>query len=87
MSRFETAISYAGGKAVLVDGASSAGMDPKTFRVPVNILVDPSSSAVDLKTQSTQSELWSHCVQEAKTAGLHTVADMQIGKALIFEHF
>ena len=46
------------------------------FRLPVNILVEP--SAVEAKSQAAFTDLWKSCVQEAKAAGLYTVSDMQV---------
>ena len=49
---------------------------PDMFRLPVNILVEP--SAVEAKSQAAFTDLWKSCVQEAKAAGLYTVSDMQV---------
>lgn len=72
MSKFQVAVAYAGGKAVVLDEARP---NHEHFRDPAYILVKPNPPQ--------GSTLWKLCEEEAHRAGLSPVPDSQIGLAIL----
>ena len=72
MSKFEVAIRYAGGRAVVLD---SEQPNPKIFQAPTNMLVQADTEEL--------SRLWSECLQNAELNGLKPIPEIQIGLAII----
>jgi hypothetical protein len=73
MSKFNVAIEYAGGRAVVLDNEN-----PKAdiFQIPVNMMVQPESN-------ENLSDLWICCLQRAECKGFKPVPEIQIGLAII----
>ena len=72
MVKFNTAIEYAGGKAVVLDLERP---NPEIFKNPVNMLVQTESDEV--------SSLWIQCINQAEIKGLRPIPEIQIGLAII----
>ena len=72
MVKFNTAIEYSGGKAVVLDLEKP---NPEIFKNPVNMLVQTESDDV--------SSLWMQCIEQAEIKGLRPIPEIQIGLAII----
>ena len=72
MVKFNTAIEYSGGKAVVLDLEKP---NPEIFKNPVNMLVQTESDEV--------SSLWMQCIKQAEIKGLRPIPEIQIGLAII----
>ena len=72
MVKFNTAIEYSGGKAVVLDLEKP---NPEIFKNPVNMLVQTESDEV--------SSLWMQCIKQAEIKGLRTITEIQIGLEII----
>ena len=72
MVKFNTAIEYSGGKAVVLDLEKP---NPEIFKNPVNMLVQTESDEV--------SSLWMQCINQAEIKGLRPIPEIQIGLAII----
>ena len=73
MSKFNVAIEYAGGKAVVMD---IEALDPNMFINPVNMLVQPENT-------EHLSELWIRCLERAESKGLKPIPEIQIGLSIL----
>ena len=73
LAKFHVAISYAGGKAIVLDNENP---DPSIFEEPANMLVQPENTG-------NLSKLWLECLQMAESKGLQSVPEIQVGLAII----
>ena len=73
MSKFNVAIEYAGGKAVVLDNENP---EADIFQNPVNMMVQPESN-------DNLSDLWICCLQKAECKGFKPIPEIQIGLAII----
>ena len=72
MSKFDVAIRYAGGEAVVLDNANP---NPEIFQDPNNMLVQADNDEF--------SKLWIESLQNAELKGLKPIPEIQIGLAII----
>ena len=85
MAKFGVAIGYAGGRAIVSEPDSAP--EPSAFTLPVNILIEPPSIASQLPVMDEAYKHWKKCEKEALSANLHTIQDLQIGKAILTTNF